>query len=180
MIGCMLETSISDDSIRERFKVMRTLILNTLQKAENIATELRPAVLDVFGLTKAMEWHMNDFKARTGINYCFQDISETSLPDKERSTALFRIFQEAIANIGRHAQASQIHITLNSAQESIALVIKDNGKGISIQQVHDIKSLGILGMQERARMMGGSCEIRRNDEGGTCVTITLPNSKNDP
>lgn len=175
----MLETMTSpeDSAVREKIDMTRKLAINILQKAETIATELRPAVLDVLGLPKALEWHMNDFKARTGINYHFHEAPALPMLDKENATALFRIFQEAVSNVGRHARADKVNISLKHDQNCILLEIKDNGKGISEQQIQNINSLGILGMQERARMLGGTCEIRRINKEGTCVTIKLPTPK---
>jgi signal transduction histidine kinase len=94
-------------------------------------------------------------------------------PDLERSTTLFRTFQETLTNIVRHAEASEVCVTLSQFNESITLQVRDNGRGISPEQVSNMRSLGLLGMRERAMVWGGNVQIHGVPNGGTTVTINI-------
>jgi len=110
---------------------------------------------------------------RTGIECKFVDELDDFEPDLERSTTLFRIFQETLTNIVRHADATKVCVTLSENNDSITLCVQDNGCGISSHQVSSLRSLGLLGMRERAMVWGGNVLIRGVPEGGTTVTIKI-------
>lgn len=158
----------------EKLQSMSKLIDHTLDRVHAIATELRPTVLDKFGLTAAIEWQAGEFQDRSGIR------CETHLPDKDllldsqRSTAIFRIFQEALTNVARHAHATRVVTDLRSERENLILTVRDNGKGIDEESINSHYSLGLLGMRERALAFGGTTEIAASAEGGTCVTVQMP------
>jgi signal transduction histidine kinase len=157
------------DEIRPMGKVVDDII----QAVRRISTQLRPAVLDL-GLVPAIEWQLDDFQRRTGIHSALASkIDDTSLgPD--RSTALFRIVQEALTNVARHAEASRVDVDIRQDNGYITLCVTDNGKGITADQVSDGNSLGLLGIRERAFLLGGRVEIVGGPEKGTTVTVRIP------
>ena len=141
---------------------------------QRIATELRPVILDSLGLPAAVEWQADDFARRTGIACHASTPGDEFALDRERATALFRILQESLTNIARHAQATQIDIHLAQSGEAVALTVRDNGRGISAAQLADPRSIGLAGMRERAQAFGGSVEIASAGAGGTVVAVRLP------
>ena len=141
---------------------------------QRIATELRPVILDSLGLPAAVEWQAEDFSRRTGIA-CHATTSGGDFPlDRERATALFRILQESLTNIARHAQATLIDIQLAEGDGYVALTVRDNGRGIAAEQLADPFSIGLTGMRERAQAFGGTVEIAPAGAGGTVVAVRLP------
>jgi PAS domain S-box-containing protein len=161
---------ILKDKVDSSLKLIDDLI-DTIQK---ISEKLRPTVLDELGIASAIDWQTKDFSERTGIN-CVCELPKDELPlDKEKSTAMFRIFQEAVTNIARHANASRVSISLKEFKQNIILEIKDNGKGITENQINDPRSLGILGMKERAVLFGGTLTIKSSMNSGTTVRVELP------
>ncbi|MBT5029492.1 MAG: GAF domain-containing sensor histidine kinase [Nitrospina sp.] len=144
-----------------------------IQSVKKISMDLRPPILDDLGIAEAITWQAKDFKVRTGIECKFVDELDDFEPDLERSTTLFRIFQETLTNIVRHADATKVCVTLSENNDSITLCVQDNGCGISSHQVSSLRSLGLLGMRERAMVWGGNVLIRGVPEGGTTVTIKI-------
>ncbi|MDH3252729.1 MAG: sensor histidine kinase, partial [Ignavibacteria bacterium] len=150
------------------------LIDRTIETMRRIATELRPTVLDDLGLHAAIEWMAQDTEQRTGI-VCTVNVSRTdSQLDRKRSTAMFRIFQEALTNVVRHAGATRTEISLETEDDTLLLQVSDNGRGIQERDVAGKSSLGILGMRERARIFGGSVEITPQSGSGTRVSVRIP------
>ena len=135
--------------------------------------DLRPPVLDGLGLQDAIEWQAQDFEKRTGIECIVQVHNLPKLLTPEKATAFFRIFQETLTNIVRHAQASQVSVCLKQDNGHVILKVADNGKGIKSSQISDSKSLGILGMKERVLPWGGEVDIQGEENKGTTVTIQI-------
>jgi NO-binding membrane sensor protein with MHYT domain/two-component sensor histidine kinase len=156
----------------------------TIDKAidlvNSIATELRPAVLDEAGLTAAIDWQAQDFEKRTRIKCRIVSSGSISEPDRERAIALFRILQEALTNVARHAQAKLVEIELKEEAGDYVLQVRDDGIGVSDSQLNDWRSLGLIGMRERALMFGGQVPIERGPRGGTTVRVTIPRSPDPP
>jgi PAS domain S-box-containing protein len=172
--GLSRETDLGAEHLAEKMKSMSSLIDSTIQTVRRIATELRPGILDDLGLVAAVEWQANDFQVRTGIDCEVTSHVDYLDLDRERSTATFRILQETLTNVARHAAASRVEITLTSDDERLVLEIKDNGKGITDSDVADSRSLGLLGMRERAQLLGGDLSISGTPGHGTLVTVTIP------
>ena len=166
--------SSSEPLLVEKMRAMTELIDTTIDTVRRIASDLRPQILDHLGLATAVEWYAQQFQIRTGI-VCqsFIDVVEVSI-DGERSVALFRIFQEALTNILRHADASEIEIRLRQKRRRIHLTIADNGKGIGKAQVTDPRSVGLTGMRERALLLKGKVSIRGFRGKGTIVKVGIP------
>jgi two-component system, NarL family, sensor histidine kinase UhpB len=159
----------------DKTKALSAHIDSTIQTVRRISTELRPGVLDHLGLVAALEWQANEFQNRTGIRCdVHAEISEP-LPDTNLSTTLFRIFQETLTNIIRHAGATQVVVDLKEGDERITMEVKDNGRGISRNDMTNTRSMGLLGMRERAALLGGIFKIGRITRGkGTRVSVSIP------
>lgn len=155
---------------RARVASMMRLADNTINAVRRIAWELRPSILDDLGLVEAIQWHAQQFEARTGI-ICRRDgFPENVGLNREQSTAIFRIFQEALTNILRHAQATKVDITMERRDGELVLTIRDNGKGITgIEK----SGLGISGMQERARLVNAKIDITGGEGKGTVITVRI-------
>jgi PAS domain S-box-containing protein len=148
-----------------------------VQTVRRISSELRPPVLDALGLVPAVEWAAEDFEARTGTK-CRPDLPATDLViDPERATALFRIFQETLTNVARHAEATEVNVRLAQEDHGFTLEVHDNGKGIDEKQLSVGSSLGVLGMRERALLLGGELRIRGDPGSGTTVMVRIPQGR---
>ncbi len=160
--------------IEDRSKGMFDLIAKTIKTVRKISSDLRPGVLDDLGLVAAIEWQANDFQNRTGIRCKFDAAVEHIELDREVSTAVFRIFQETLTNVARHADATRVEIKLNRSNGNLVLEVTDNGKGITKQDIAGKKSLGLLGMRERAHIVGGEVTLRGARNKGTTVIVEVP------
>jgi signal transduction histidine kinase len=160
--------------IREKLVAMTIATDTAIRSVQRIATELRPMVLDSFGLCAAIEWEARDFQAHTGIS-CAVCLPVRDLPlDRDRSTALFRILQESLTNVLRHAAATRVEVDLHCEAGQITLTDRDNGRGIPESQANAPGALGLLGMRERALLLGGRCDISGRPGEGTRVEARLP------
>ena len=162
------------DALSERGSAMTSLIDATLADVRQLVSHLRPAVLDDLGLEAAIEWQAQKFTKRTGVE------TEVKLPaleiglDRERATAVFRVLQEALTNVARHAEASGVKIHLRAKGEMMTLEVRDDGKGVTDNALASAWSIGLTGMRERAGALGGRVDIRRLETGGTAVIIHMP------
>jgi PAS domain S-box-containing protein len=146
----------------------------TIQGVRRISTELRPGILDDLGLVAAVEWAAEEFEDRTGTK-CQLDVLQDDIAiDRPRATALFRILQETLTNVARHAHATHVNVRLARENGSLILDVRDNGKGISEEERSAGRSLGILGMRERVLVLGGELAIRGAPGKGTAVTVRIP------
>ena len=170
------EIDVPEKSIEagERIKDLLHLTDNTILTVRRIATELRPPILDDLGLVAAIEWQAQEFSRRTGISCVLSTNVENVELSSEFSTAVFRIFQETLTNIIRHAGANTITINLKKLNRKLILRVEDDGKGIQIENVNGNGSLGILGMRERARIISGELEVFNGADNGTVILLTAP------
>jgi signal transduction histidine kinase len=145
-----------------------------LAMVKRIATDLRPPALDFLGLEEAIRFEAITFRARTGIRCHLRSGADTTMLSAERRTALFRIFQEALTNIVRHASASAVTVRLSKRGRHLELRIADNGKGISASEARNPGSLGLLGMRERAFLAGATFDITGRRGRGTIITVRTP------
>ncbi|MFC2031047.1 response regulator [Chloroflexota bacterium] len=150
------------------------LVESTISMVRRIATDLRPGILDHLGLVAAIEWQAQDVAGRAGFDcHLILDDQEPDL-DPDLVTAVFRIFQETLTNVARHAGATRVCVESRAEPDDLVLVVTDNGRGITERQRSDPKSLGLIGMQERARLWGGDVTFREVSGGGTTVTLRVP------
>jgi signal transduction histidine kinase len=159
---------------------MGEFIDTTIGGVQRIVSELRPAILDDLGLVAAIEWQAQDFQRRTGIACTLHVNAEHFDIDSERATVVFRICQEALTNVTRHANATTVVIRLEERPEAITLEVTDNGRGIPQEKLVDPQSLGLLGMRERAELFGGFVTIAGRPDAGTAVTLHLRCSQPSP
>jgi signal transduction histidine kinase len=168
------QNSANRNSLGDKIKSMSEVVDSIIQTVRTISTELRPGVLDHLGLAAAIEWQVNEFQKRAATK-CKLSLPAEDIPmDGSRSTAMFRIFQEALTNIARHAHATKVNISLERENGSALLQVTDNGRGISQNKLFAPKSLGLLGMRERAHLLGGDVQIHRNEGEGTTVVVRMP------
>ena len=150
------------------------LIEVSIQSVRQISSELRPAVLDHLGLREAIQWEATKFEARTGIRCRMTWRLKTEPADRARQLAMFRILQEALTNVARHAHAGAVRINVRGSGRLAMLTIRDNGCGITKAQLSSVDSIGLLGMTERARLLGGRLTVAGSRGRGTTVTVTVP------
>lgn len=152
---------------------------DTIRSVKRICTELRPTILDHFGLSAAIEWQVEEFQNLTGIEgRAFFEPREIIL-DQDLSTAVFRIFQESLTNVTRHANATAVKVSLKLKNGNIVLEVKDNGTGITKKQFSDPKSFGIMGIRERVNFFGGNVKITGIKDKGTTLIVSIPLEKKE-
>lgn len=158
----------------EEITSMSKLVDTTIQRVREISIELRPGVLDDLGLMAAIEWQAQEFQSSVGIRCSFTSSLGNVTLDQNQSTAIFRILQETLTNVARHANASRVDISLNENAGKLILEVRDNGKGITEREIFTSKSLGLLGMRERALLLGGEVRISGTPGKGTNVSVQIP------
>ena len=161
-----------DHAAQAHLADLRETIDETIGHVRQIAADLRPGVLDDFGLASAVEWQAERFQERTGTA-CSLDVRGHAEPPPEVATATFRVLQEALTNVARHADASRVAVTLVLGAASVRLVVSDDGRGFDPDPV-ETRSLGLIGMRERAVALGGHLEVRGRPGQGAVVECTLP------
>jgi PAS domain S-box-containing protein len=167
----------SDAAAADRVTEMMALIDDTIKTVRRLSSELRPGILDDLGLVAALEWQSADFEKRTGIKTVFRSTDSDIELGEKTSTNIFRVYQESLTNVARHAQASEVLTSLALQNDSIVLTIQDNGIGFNPDDSKHRKSLGLIGMRERARMMEGELRIEPDAGKGTIVTLRVPYNK---
>ena len=167
-------TGPKQKDLLQKFGDMSALLDSTIQGVRRIATELRPGVLDDLGLVPAMEWQLQEFQKRSGIRCKFTSTLEEVALDAETTTVLFRILQETLTNVGRHAAATRVDVSLDEDQGYVRLRVQDNGRGITESEKSGFKSLGLLGIRERVNLRSGTFHIQGTPRKGTLVVIRLP------
>jgi signal transduction histidine kinase len=161
----------------EKTESMCSLIDSTIHLIRRISTGLRPEILDDMGLVAAIRWQAKEFQKRMGMRCRLRLPEDHAVLDKELSTAVFRIFQEILTNIARHAKASSVNVQFSISDDFLNLKVADDGIGISESQIRGQGSLGLLGMQERAQLFGGEVSIEGTSGRGTTVSVSIPISR---
>jgi len=160
--------------MRIRAESMEVLLDSTVESVRSISTQLRPPILDDLGLEAAVEWQVQEFARQSGIN-CQLDLRVgDTLVREEHATAAFRILQEALVNIARHAEADNVTVEVRLVGKALFLVVSDDGCGIGDVTLSSARSIGLIGMRERAGALGGEVDIYRLGTGGTRVKLELP------
>jgi PAS domain S-box-containing protein len=160
-------------SLLEKTQSMKDLVDTTIQTVKRISSELRPGILDDLGLIAAIEWQADEFHNRTGI-VCHVTVDPHDIMvDQDRSTAIFRIFQETLTNVARHAQASKVTVSLKEKSGTLTLRVRDNGRGITEEQICAPQSFGLIGMQERVHPWGGKVNFKGIPGKGTTVVVNV-------
>lgn len=167
----------ADAGLLEKATYLDSLVDRSIETVHRIAGDLRPSILD-FGLVAAIDWQAKEFEKQLGIPCEFTSNREEVNLHADQATALFRIFQETLTNIGKHAQASRVQVRLMRNKCNVQLEIEDNGQGMAPSDRMKPKSFGIRGMIERASALGGTLAINAGEAGGTVVAITIPLTEN--
>jgi signal transduction histidine kinase len=162
------------DELQEKVKILIALTDTTIKTVRKIATELRPGLLDDLGLIAAIEWQCSEFEKRTGIRCVFSTRLDDADFGTTISTEVFRIVQETLTNVLRHANATHVEIKMTLLEDDLHVEITDNGQGISLEEIRNTKSLGLLGMGERAKILNGTFSITGAPGNGTTVRLHIP------
>ena len=158
----------------EKMKQVDQLLAETMRSVRKIATQLRPSILDNLGLVSALEWQSREFEKNFRIHCIFESLLNEPNFSTKQSNALFRIYQEALTNIARHAGATQVDAVLSQEDNRFVLEIRDNGKGFRMEDMPDKKTLGLNGMRERALMIDGDFHLDSSPGNGTYIHISIP------
>jgi signal transduction histidine kinase len=167
---------LPDGEARRRAVEMDRLIDDTLDTTRRLSTELRPPILDDLGLAAAIEWCARDFEARTGIR-CVTQLARDQPITGPEALVLFRIAQEALTNVARHSGATTARVSLSADSAANLLTVWDNGRGITAEEQASASALGLVGMRERALVMGGDLHVLGAPGAGTTVTARMPRSR---
>jgi signal transduction histidine kinase len=163
--------------VQNKIDSMFNVIDASLQTLHAVSSELRPVILDDFGLESAIEWQAGEFQNRTGVR-CWVHSSVADLDlTKEQSTAVFRIFQETLTNIMRHSGASEVDVRLEMNEDTLILEVADNGRGITETEISNSHSFGLLGIRERLYPWNGQVDFIGHPNKGTRVIVRVPISR---
>jgi signal transduction histidine kinase len=169
-----LSKRLEESALLEKTQSMCQTVDDTIRTVRKIATGLRPVVLDDMGLVAAIAWQTTEFQKRAGVRCESSLPSEAIVFDKDLSTTVFRIFQELLTNVARHAQATRLDVELSTVDDQLVLKVSDNGVGIVPDDDKGKPSLGLLGLRERALRLGGSVDISTARGSGTRVAVSIP------
>jgi signal transduction histidine kinase len=172
-------------ALMDKIRTSSALIDQMIRIVRRIATDLRPSVLDDLGLIAALEWQLSEFTNRTEIPHEFATTFEYVNIEEDTAVAVFRIFQEALTNVVRHSRATKVAVVLREGErslfgdESFILEIRDNGRGITEEEILNPESLGLLGMKERVLTFGGELSICGEPGGGTALVMKIPRKQGE-
>jgi signal transduction histidine kinase len=175
-LGCLatrLETPTRRSEVREKLADLKTLVSAAMTSVHTLAAGLRPRVLDDFGLVAAVEWLAREFRRTSGVRCTFAADREAYDLDPTTATAVFRIVQEALTNVARHAQAQEVVIKLSQEASRFTLTIVDDGSGLRPEAAAGPR-MGLLGMRERVRLLRGVVAIASSPDKGVTITVNLP------
>ncbi len=176
----VLEESITTQEARDRITETRQLAHQTLRAIRNLSIDLRPSALDDLGLLPALRWYVKEYQQKTNIEVEFHT---TGFKDRERlspemETALYRVVQESLTNVAKHAQAHKVTIMLREEADAVNATITDDGRGFDVEEIQKMgdqdRGLGLVGMQERALLLDGTATIESGHEHGTVVNVHIP------
>lgn len=165
----------NNDAFKKDIDLITKRIDTIIKSVQRIAKELRPDIFDHLGLEEALQWQAKEFEKRTGIKHTLKsEVNDLEVLSDERSIAIYRIFQETLTNILRHANATRVDIQLKQNNEQLILIVKDNGDGIDDEKIRKSSSLGIVGMKERSQLLHGDITFSGKKGKGTTVTLSIP------
>ena len=171
----LAEEPLPDPSeARAKVQMMRQLVDQAMHTVRSVVTELRPEALDRLGLVAALEWQAESFARHAGLRCRFTAAADVSGLDIGRATSIFRVFQEMLTNVARHAAASRVDVTVHERGDELTLTVRDNGRGLEPGAEISSRAFGLLGMRERALLLGGEIELTSVARRGTTVTLKVP------
>jgi signal transduction histidine kinase len=168
------DSQVPGETLLGKIQAMSKMTDDVIHQVRRISAQLRPGVLDDLGLLAAIEWQAQEFEKRTRTKVTLRSNLGDALLDRDLSTAVFRIFQEALTNVARHAEAPHVEVRLERQERTLLLEVRDDGKGITAEAARNPRSLGLLGIRERARRLGGIASVERVEPRGTLVRLVLP------
>jgi PAS domain S-box-containing protein len=168
-----IKQTVSDSNTVIKINKVIGIVGETIKSVQRLTSQLRPPLINDLGLEAAIEWYANDFSLRTKIDISF-DIDQGLSISTDASLVIFRIMQESLTNIARHSKATHVSIALSKTNESIILMVSDNGIGISDEKLKSKKSFGIISMKERARSLGGTLNLYRDSNNFTVIKLVVP------
>jgi two-component system sensor histidine kinase UhpB len=157
-----------------KLESMIGLVSDTIKDVQRISSDLRPGILDELGLVSAIEWYCDEFEKRTGIK-CILKLEDSDYSDSQINLVFFRVLQETLTNVIRHAKASSVRIKLNQLKKGATMTIQDDGIGIPAEMLGSSKSLGLISMRERVKQFNGTIDISSKKDNGTKLIIFIPN-----
>jgi len=169
----IIKQQVSDIEIISKINKVSTLVGDTIRSVQRITAQLRPEIIDDLGIEAAIAWYSKEFAERNKISV-FLDIDPGLSISTDTSLVLFRILQESLTNIARHSHATRVDIKLNKIENSVQFIISDNGVGINESELKSKKSFGIIGMNERTTLLGGTFKIYRGYNCGTVIKLNFP------
>jgi PAS domain S-box-containing protein len=173
-ISWAMKKSNETEFIQEKLSAMSRLVDQTIATVRRISSELRPSILDDLGLSDALDWQSTEFQKRYSIEARFQSRVTELQVSPNLVTGLFRIYQESLTNVARHAEAKKVDASLKLVNDNLVLEVSDDGKGFDTETAAAKKTFGLMGIRERTLMMGGTCSILSSQNKGTTVTISVP------
>jgi len=169
----VINSAENKNLLLERLKAMKDLVDDSIVRVRRIATELRPTILDTFGLIAALEWMLQDLEQRSEIKCTLSAKVKDLKFDQQKTLEIFRIIQESLTNVVRHAEASKVNVNVKKRKDGFIFEVIDNGIGITEDSIINSTSLGILGMNERAAQIGGRITFEKAKKNGTIVTLII-------
>ena len=171
-----LEQNIPSElsELKLRTSSITSIVDETIKNVQQISMELRPPILDAFGICEAISWQANEYNKKLGMHFDLNCLQEHIDLEKDLQTALFRIFQESMTNVIRHANATQVQVGMNYDNENLIFEVADNGIGLNKEDIESPESLGLIGMRERVYPWGGQVEFKGLPGKGTKIIITIP------
>lgn len=171
-----LEKNIPSElsELKARTSSITNIVDETIKNVQQISMELRPPILDAFGICEAISWQANEYNKKLGMQFDLNCLQEHIDLEKDLQTALFRIFQESMTNVIRHANATQVQVGMNYDNKNLIFEVADNGIGLNKEDVESPESLGLIGMRERVYPWGGQVEFKGLPGKGTKIIITIP------
>ncbi len=163
--------------LKGRLQSMISTIDNTIKSVQQIAMELRPPILDAFGLCEAIAWEAGEWKKRYGINFDLNCLQDHVYLERDLKTALFRIFQEILTNVVRHSKATKVRVSFNLIEDRLVFEVEDDGIGIEKEKINSSTSIGLIGIQERANSFDGKVEFEGRPGEGTKIIVKIPVKK---
>jgi PAS domain S-box-containing protein len=168
------EPSTQSPSFRQKLDSMSNTMVAAIGSVRRICSDLRPSVLDHIGLTAAIEWQVQEWQQKTGVRCSTSSTIDDESVDAGRATAAFRVLQEALTNVARHAQATSVRVRVWTEEARLRLEVRDNGRGIPEATIGESTSLGLLGMKERVLSFGGTVDVHGASGEGTTVEVSIP------
>ncbi len=172
-IGWINDNIENNTEVKKRLKGMNDIVNDTITTVQRISSDLRPGLLDDLGLTPTLEWYCQNFEERTGIKCLFKS-DDVSLTNEYKNITLYRVLQEALTNVIRHAKAKSVNVNLHQVEDSIVLEVIDDGTGMDQEKIDSYNSLGLIGMTERIKKYNGNLNITSSRNKGTKLSIIIP------